>query len=128
MLRVVDDLDIAALKGATDPRLVPPNRRQRALILDWEFDVREFSSHSPSRFLAMLGVLPQDVEPRGSAADGVRWNRLTYVWITDFAGRGAVIGSACLWTTFHMPSSSRKMVATLTETGVISSASPTRAR
>jgi hypothetical protein len=51
-----------------------------------------------------------------------------YVWMTDSGGRGAVIGSACLCTTFQMPSSRRKMVVTRIATWAISSAPPTRAR
>ena len=51
-----------------------------------------------------------------------------YVWMTDSGGHGAVIGSACLCTTFQAPASGRKTVVTLTDTGTISSAPPTRAR
>jgi hypothetical protein len=40
-----------------------------------------------------------------------------YLAIIDFGGRGAVIGSACLSTTFQAPSSRRKTVVTRTATG-----------
>lgn len=59
---------------------------------------------------------------------GVAIRPRCYGWITDSGGRGAVMGSACLWTTLHAPSSRRKTVVTLTATRTFSSAPPTRAR
>ena len=47
--------------------------------------------------------------------------------ITDAAGRGVVIGSACLWTNFQLPRSSRNVLVTRRETGTISSLPPTLA-
>ncbi len=66
--------------------------------------------------------------PGGRARGGVAIRPRCYGWITDSGGRGAVIGSACLWTTLHAPSSRRKTVVTLTATRTFSSAPPTRAR
>jgi hypothetical protein len=66
--------------------------------------------------------------PRRPAGDRSSSAGLIYVWTTDCGGRGLVIGSACLCTTFQVPFSRRKMVVTRTATGVSSAAPPTRAR
>ena len=44
---------------------------------------------------------------------------------THSAGRGSVIGSACRWTSFQVPSSGRKTLVTRRATGVTSSLPPT---